>query len=260
MLPVAVRLKLDPNLISLAGLTCGLLAGFLYAHSPGINACLAGFICMIAWHVFDGLDGQVARATGKMTALGRVLDGICDYGTFISVYLGLGWSLRTQGDTQWGLVLVAGLAHAVQSNFYEARRQAYGRRLEGKPGLTDQAARTGFIIEELYDFLQNISLHWTRATDVALADSTNKAAAIASYRTRVVPALSSWSLLGANARTLAIFLLCLTPAGAKAYFLWEIIVLTALLIVLDARLRAAERRFVRGLMPGTSELPPRARQ
>lgn len=249
LLPVAIRRGITPNPISVTGLLCGLMAALLYTNTPAAGACVLGFLCMIAWHVFDGLDGQVARATGNMTALGRLLDGLCDYGTFISVYLALGWSMQVAGNANWSLAVLSGIAHAVQSNFYEARRQAYILRLAGKRGLPDTQLTSGFRVEALYNEVQTLSLRWTRTTDDVLDKAGSHA--VATYRDQLAPVVRSWALLGANGRTLAIFLFCLSPLGAKGYFLWEIIGLGLLTILLELRLRLAERRFIAHIMQDT---------
>jgi CDP-diacylglycerol---serine O-phosphatidyltransferase len=247
MMPVAQAWHVSPNSVSLLGLACGVAAGFFYAQAPAVIACLAGFACMIFWHVFDGLDGKLARATGQTSALGRVLDGLCDHGTFLAVYLGLGISIAAQGVSQWGLVALSAIAHAVQSNFYEARRQAYIARLSGKRALDINGPKTGFGGEALYDKVQYASLRWTNVTDDALAAAADKTAALAAYRHHAEPALKYWCLLGANVRTVMIFMFCLSPFGAIAYLLWEVFALTLLMIVLELQLRRAEHKFRQAL-------------
>jgi phosphatidylglycerophosphate synthase len=284
MMPVALAWKISPNIVSLLGLACGLAAGFFYAHAPSLIACLAGFVCMIFWHVFDGLDGKLARATGQTSPLGRVLDGLCDHGTFLAVYIGLGLSISAQGISHWGLVALSALAHAVQSNFYEARRQAYIARLSGQralrpfpdqieslcdqsdrermvctfkidpssldtapqngadlieEGSNSKGSKTGFGGEALYDRVQYASLKWTCATDEMLGTP----AALSAYKHHAEPILKRWCLLGANLRTLMIFIFCLSPFGATAYLIWEVFILTLVMLVLEFQLRQAEQKF-----------------
>jgi phosphatidylglycerophosphate synthase len=243
MMPVALTWKVSPNIVSLFGLACGLAASFFYAHAPSVIACLAGFVCMIFWHVFDGLDGKLARATGQTSPLGRVLDGLCDHGTFLAVYIGLGLSISADGISHWGLLALSALAHAVQSNFYEARRQAYIARLSGQRALNISGPKTGFGGEALYDKVQYASLKWTNVTDEALAAAHDRSATLAAYRRFAEPVLKRWCLLGANLRTLMIFIFCLSPLGATAYLLWEIFILTLIMLVLEIQLRTAEQKF-----------------
>ena len=47
------------------------LAGVAYAHYQDPRLTLAGFILMIAWHVMDGADGQLARLTHAQSGPAR---------------------------------------------------------------------------------------------------------------------------------------------------------------------------------------------
>jgi phosphatidylglycerophosphate synthase len=64
LLAPALRLGIHPNSVSFAGMGFGALAGICYAHWQNPIAVLAGFALMVAWHVMDGLDGKLARASG----------------------------------------------------------------------------------------------------------------------------------------------------------------------------------------------------
>ena len=94
-------------------------------------AVLLGFALSIAWLIADGLDGMVARATGTASALGRLLDGICDHGVFILIYVAMAISIGTKEG--WALALSAGAAHIVQSSVFEGERARFHRRLRRLP-------------------------------------------------------------------------------------------------------------------------------
>jgi phosphatidylglycerophosphate synthase len=121
LLPVAVRLDIHPNTVTFAGLLFGLAAAACYVHWTDWRLATAGFVLMIGWHIMDGLDGQLARATGRSSDLGRLLDGVADYATFIAVYLVLALT-HPQPQLAFALAAAAGLAHALQSQFYEGER------------------------------------------------------------------------------------------------------------------------------------------
>ena len=72
------RLGITPNAVSLLGMAFGILAAFAYYHYRDLKWAIAGFVLMIAWHVMDGADGQLARLTNAQSELGKILDGICD--------------------------------------------------------------------------------------------------------------------------------------------------------------------------------------
>src|SRR6185312_656914 len=124
--PRFARLGVTPNAVSVAGMGFGVLAAFAYYHYRGLRWAVAGFFLMVAWHVMDGADGQLARLTNAQSELGKILDGICDYVTFIAVYTDLAAALaRDIGERAWLLAAAAGLFHAFQSAAYEAQRQEY---------------------------------------------------------------------------------------------------------------------------------------
>ena len=111
LVPLFARLGIAPNAVSLAGVALGIAAGFAYYHFQDWRYAFAGFALMLAWHVLDGADGQLARLTGRQSALGGVLDGICDYVTFIAVYAGFALALAPLfGPGVWALVIAAGSA------------------------------------------------------------------------------------------------------------------------------------------------------
>ena len=85
LVPLLARAGVHPNAVSLAGMACGAAAGFSYHRVHDPRAVVAGFALMLAWHVLDGADGQLARVTGKQSPTGKVLDGVCDYVTFAAV-------------------------------------------------------------------------------------------------------------------------------------------------------------------------------
>src|SRR5258708_13062979 len=124
--PLFAAMRIPPNAVSVAGMLFGILAGVAYYHYQDLWCAIAGFILMIAWHGMDGADGQLARLTQSQSQSGKVLDGFCDYFQFIAVDTGLAVSLpRQSGDWIWGLVIAAGICHAVQAAAYEVQRQEY---------------------------------------------------------------------------------------------------------------------------------------
>src|SRR3546814_5178632 len=94
-------------------MACGVLAGFAYYHYTSWWGPLLGFLLMVTWHILDGSDGQLARLTNQQSELGKVIDGICDYMTFIAVYGGLGLAMSQRfGPAIWWLLVVAGAGGA----------------------------------------------------------------------------------------------------------------------------------------------------
>jgi len=260
------RLGVAPNAVSLAGMACGILAGFAYEHyARGWGAPL-GFALMVAWHVLDGSDGQLARLTGRQSQFGKIIDGICDYVTFIAVYTGLALAMAPRlGPEVWVLVVLSGVAHAVQSAAYELQRQEYDFWVHGKqaaelPRLEALQARGGGPLHRLYVWYVRLQ-YLTAGGAVPLRErlaavlAARPAAAPkirARYREVFAAPVRAWAALSANYRTLGIF--AAAAAGVPwLYFLWELIGLSAILAWrVHAQRRYWERfaRFLDGLEPG----------
>ena len=146
LVPRLAKWHVTPNAVSLTGLLCGVLAGFAYYHYRSPPWDVAGFALMIAWHVMDGADGQLARLTHAQSHFGKVLDGLSDALTFFAVYTALALALHHDaGDRVYALVIVAALCHLIQAATYEAERQEYDRLAWGlhKPQPTRAAFGRG---------------------------------------------------------------------------------------------------------------------
>lgn len=236
----AMKVGVSPNFVSFLGLACGFLAGILYYQLPQPGYVFSAFLLMVAWHVFDGADGRLARATGKTSAFGRIIDGICDHLVFGFVYIALALHLIETGYSLsvWWLVVGAGVSHAIQAAGYEERRQKYQRRLEGVG--RNQAQDSLLVVNGkksfwagLYDMGQKLVAGGDYGLDGRLdelrRDNPSQADAIVQKTASMVRA---WGILNANNRTLLIFLAALLGQPALYYFAFELIVLNFVLLLL----------------------------
>ena len=250
--PVLARLHIHPNGVSIAGMVFGLSAGFAYYNYQDARYAIAGFCLMIAWHVMDGVDGQLARLTHSQSETGKILDGICDYVTFGAVYVALAARLaRHHGDLAWVIVAASALCHAVQSASYEMQRQeydfwGYGRsQTRPRPGST--ARGVGAFLLASYAQVQELaigsSLAWHGKLERIMQSQPERAASIRRrYRATFAQPIRRWSILSANTRTIGIFLFVLVDAPLY-YFIFEIFGFSLILAYLTARQRARFARF-----------------
>lgn len=256
------KLHLPPNAVSLAGMLFGVLAGLSYYHYQDPRCAIAGFVLMIAWHVMDGADGQLARLTQTQSQSGKIIDGICDYITFIAVYTSFGLALsRTSGAWIWAVIAVAGACHAVQAAAYEVQRQEYnfwGRNQKSAelPSLDDlrvSAVGTSFA-EQLLKLLYGayVRMQW-QVAGVALEYRTELANIIKRdperapsirQRYREVFALSvrRWGVLSSNYRTFGIFIAALLKSP-QSYFWFEIVGFSAIMITLITKQQVRYKLF-----------------
>jgi phosphatidylglycerophosphate synthase len=234
LLAPALRLGIHPNTISFTGMGFGALAGYCYAHWQNPLAVLAGFTLMVAWHVMDGLDGKLARASGKASPLGRLIDGLCDYMVFFLVLLPIVFTFE-DWQPVLALAVFSGLCHALQSAWYEGEREAWKRRAKGIFHVEPRPPAR-FWGERLYNGVEERLGSGAKAIDAALAANPSR---LDAYLDATAPHLRRLSLLSANNRTIAIAIACLA-GNPKLYWYWEIAVLSGAALLLAAALRRAE--------------------
>jgi phosphatidylglycerophosphate synthase len=250
LVPLFARMGLTPNAVSITGMLFGILAGLAYYHYQDLRFALAGLLLMIAWHVMDGADGQLARLTRSQSRLGQVLDGISDNVTFLAVYAGLAIALaRRYGEGAYALVAAAALCHAVQSATYEAQRQQYERWGWGKR--SPESARPhrllDFLLHLFYGRLSFPAAGVTREFQARMSAALERQPGRAEllrhrYRETFAPLLRRWSLLSANYRTLGIFIAAALGAP-QYYFGFEIVGLSAILALLIYAQSISSRAF-----------------
>ena len=206
LLPLALRARISANAVSVAGLAVGTGAALAYLgwRDPGLATL--GFLLTVAWLVFDGLDGMVARATGTASPLGRFLDGLCDHGVFLILYLALGAAIDT--PQAWITGTVAGFVHGLQANLYESERARYHRRVRGDPGGGSPPPSPN-AVARAYDRLAGSLDRLAGRFDQALAAAPDRRGLAAAYGERAAPALKLMNLLNANARIVVLYAACL---------------------------------------------------
>jgi hypothetical protein len=251
LLPLALRLRIPANAVSVAGFLLGAAAAFAYWHAPDRGWAFAGLLLSVCWLIADGLDGMIARATRTASALGRILDGICDHGVFVLLYVALAASAGA-----WWLASAAGAVHALQSTLYEGERMRFHRRIRGDAGPLDQSTLSPHWPARLYDALAGSLDRFAEPFDRLLAGSPDPARIGRAYGNRAWRPLRLLSLLSNNMRVVLIFAACL--AGNVRWFWWiELVPLSLVALVGIVWHRRVESALVgegrSGLRP-----PPRA--
>jgi hypothetical protein len=238
LLPLALRLRIPANAVSVAGFALGAAAAWAYLDWP--NRATLGFLLCLAWLIADGLDGMIARSTGTASALGRFLDGVCDHAVFVLLYLALASSLGTAGA--WALALTAGAVHAVQSTLYEGERVRFHRRVRGEVG--EASPPSGNPLLRLYDTVAGSLDRAAAPFDAALAAAPDPLAFGTRYGERAWRPLRFMALLSNNMRVLLIWLACL--AGDPRWFWWaELGPLTLVVVAGILWHRRVERKLLR---------------
>ena len=140
-----VRLGVSPNHVTLLGLALSLVAAAL----AGRGWFLAAGGVLAAGSALDLVDGMLARATGKASARGALLDSLADRLAEGAVLLGLLFYYATQESVLWWPPLLVGLALLNGFLVSYVRARAEGVGAPGKAGLMTRPERVLVLVAGL---------------------------------------------------------------------------------------------------------------
>jgi len=130
---IILPFPITPNQISIAALVMGVISAVFYAFGSK-EAFLFAAAFYAIYYLFDLSDGQVARLKNNGTKLGRIIDGIADYVTHLSIYIGLGIGIGNNLNT-WLLVIAALISLMVQVILFDFYRNRYLEYIIGEVNL-----------------------------------------------------------------------------------------------------------------------------
>ena len=253
---------ISPNTVSALGVVMAAFAAASYAGVAWPWNAVIGLCFHIAWHVFDGADGQLARATGRTSTYGEIVDGVCDHLSHLVLYVVVAVVL-TPGLGAWAWVLTGGAlaSRALQAISYETTRRNYRRWVYSLNWIRqdlDKAATAarpgplgafGVALAGVYLKLSELVRADDRAIDAAMIRLTRDGGHMAEaarglYREAELPMVNRASWLSTNYETAAMALSFL--AGSPIYFV--VFELTVLNLVLAASVIGQARSYTR-LLP-----------
>jgi phosphatidylglycerophosphate synthase len=261
LVEVLIPTGVSPNAVSMMGVVMAAVAGVAYFALPWPFAAVLGFAFHLAWHVFDGADGDLARRTGRASPSGELVDGICDHLGPLCIYLAFAALLAPSlGGWAFALALAAGLSRALQANAYETLRRNYRRWVYGAAwirqtlatadaGGEGPARRAMLALGRAYLAVSSRISADDSGVEAAMAARTagpGAAAARALYRQTMQPLVKRASRLSANFRTHAA-LVSMLAGSPLWYILWEIVGLNLVLAATVAAEARANRRLVAAL-------------
>jgi archaetidylinositol phosphate synthase len=145
--------RVHPNHVTTLALMAGLGAAVLYARATPASVNLGAGLWVLA-SVLDHADGELARLTGKVSSFGHRYDRAADLIVKLSLFAGMGASLRRGPLHWWGLPL--GVLGGCSLVAIFLLRGAMARRRG--PAAFEQPRFAGF---ELEDILYSIApLTW----------------------------------------------------------------------------------------------------
>jgi archaetidylinositol phosphate synthase len=220
VLPLFLRAKVAPPAVVVANAIAGLVAALLVARGDLVAAAIA----LQLKTLLDNVDGQLARASGRVTLAGRYLDTVADLVVNAALFVALGYAT--------GRPLLAAAAFvalivvlAVDFNVTELYREAHGVESAQPRSSGDWGE---MVLVRIY------ALVFAPLDRAVRSFATRRLGVPASYDRFTVTALANLGLT----TQLVVLGICLVLDRPAAY-LWFTLVCLAALVPLHLR---AERR------------------
>jgi len=277
------RTRATPNMVSVGAMLAGVGVAVCYLHGyRQLGAAWLALALMVLHSALDAADGQLARATGRTSPLGRVVDGVCDNVSFVAIYLAivLGHVVHGGGHPLALVLLLlllalgAGFSHSTHCAVVELQRMLFLNyvlgthdtvaerperlrqrlRVERRPGhrllarlfLNYSLQQRTFLASS--DALERI---WERAV---VERPWLRGRFAGRYRAASRRMLPAWALLGPNSHKVALlvtgFAAALVPSvpGMIPYLLYDTVVLNTVMALLILAQRRIDRRLGRELL------------
>ena len=129
------RIGLSPNSVTLLGLVVAGASAYLLS----IGNLWAGGVVLLASGMFDFFDGALARASGRASSFGALLDSVVDRLSEAAVLLGLLVYYLQQDSTEGAVLVYLALAGSIMVSYLRARAEGLG--IECKVGIMTRPER-----------------------------------------------------------------------------------------------------------------------
>ena len=249
---IARALRITPTQLTVLGALVG-IAGGAQLCDPRLG--LVAFSLLILHSIVDSADGQLARMTGQVTELGRVLDGVGGYFTFGVIYLSIAGGVIHRGGSGFVLVwmLLAAISNMMQAQMYDYHRTAYITvALEGRTP-AKPSTRVPWWVRGIYRgylTMQQWLVGLHAEVEDALATRSDSGRVRpgdrARYRECFYWPVRGWNFLGDNTRFYAIGVLVWLQR-VDLFFVFILVPMNLALLSLWLWQRRADRKFLAGL-------------
>ena len=242
LVPGLLRLRVPPAAVVLTHATVGLAGALLLARGELVGAALL----LQAKTLLDNADGLLARASGRVSLVGRYLDTEADLLVNAALFAALGAETGEPWLALAGFVAATALL-GIDFNLAELHRQAHGRATPDPPRSGDRAER---VLEAAYRLVfgsQDRVLRAVSARRLARVlggeeDPAVVQQATLAYHDRLTLAFLANTGLSTQ---LAVLGLCLA-AGVPVAYLWLLLACLVPLPLLQLRRERLARLALRG--------------
>ncbi|WP_367868046.1 CDP-alcohol phosphatidyltransferase family protein [Pedobacter sp. WC2423] len=263
------KLNITPNTVTIISIFFGVGAGIMF-YFPDLWLNVIGMGLLIFANSLDSADGQLARITNNKSRLGRILDGFAGDFWFASIHIAICLRLQNEGWPAWIWILGvgAGVAHIFQSAMADYYRNVHLFFIKGVSG--SELDNTADLQRE-YDrdakqtslFLRIVAKGYLNYTHLQercspylqkfLAVVKQKYATelpselITEFRTLNKPLMKYTNIIQFNTRVIFLFL-WLFLDETWVYFIFDLVVLNAILIYMVNRQEKISRMFYERLL------------
>lgn len=133
--PIAKRIKINPNILTIIGLLISLLSAYMFARGD----LLLGGVFILISGLADVIDGAVARNHASATPFGGILDSTADRFADAFILIGIIYG----GSVYW-LFGVLALHASLSVSYVRARVEAEG--ISGSVGIAERAERLVILV------------------------------------------------------------------------------------------------------------------
>ncbi|MCA9740966.1 MAG: CDP-alcohol phosphatidyltransferase family protein [Deferribacteres bacterium] len=134
-----IRLELNPNFFTTIGFVLSIIAAYMFATG---SLRFAGLIVLLAG-TFDIVDGQVARATNRVTKFGALYDSTLDRYSEVIIFFGMAYFFVNESMLKTSVAVSIALGGSVMVSYVRARAEALG--FECKVGMMQRPERVVYI-------------------------------------------------------------------------------------------------------------------
>lgn len=133
--PVAKRIPINPNILTIIGLLISILAAYMFSQKD----LLLGGVLIVIGGIIDVMDGAVARNHSSKTPFGGILDSTSDRFADAFILVGIIYG----GYVDWFIGVLAIVA-SLSVSYVRARVEAEG--IKGNVGIAERAERLVILI------------------------------------------------------------------------------------------------------------------
>lgn len=244
------KLNISPNTVTILSIFIGIAAGICF-YFADLTINIVGMLLLVWANSYDSADGQLARMTGKKSALGRILDGVCGDLWFITIYAAICLRLTPEwGIWIWLLGAVTGYFHSKQAAMADYYRNIHLLFLKGESGselsksdiLHAEYEKLSWKSDFIYKLFGIFYLNYTKGQEQfspkfqalmttleTIYGNRIPADFRQDFRLKSLPLMKYTNMLSFNTRIIALFI-SLFINMPWLYFVFEITVLNLMLI------------------------------